>query len=145
MSEQHPPRTHETPTPDEVATESTATPAGWSEAIAAEHLDAARYLRRKHGAGFLVYLDQYYSQHTPADIEEDFHSIYVGTYDDLHDWMLDTYRDMGWTKALDQLRQELYIPEGALTWDLEHFIEAGKKFELFQIHEKGGQIHVFQP
>lgn len=139
-------RDHMPTSPDNRETSSgPLTPKGWSEGLPGEHLKAAKRLRRKHGAGFLVYLEKYYFQHGVADIEEDFYETYVGSYDSLRDWMLDSYREFGWLDAVEEVIAEQGIPDGALEWDLDHFISAGNRFELFEVHEKGGQIHVFQP
>lgn len=113
--------------------------------MSGEHLKAAKHLRRKHGAGFLVYQEKYYFQHGVGDIEEDFYETYVGFYDSLRDWMLDSYREFGWLDAVEEVIAKQGIPDGALEWDLDQFISAGNRFELFEVHEKGGQIHVFQP
>lgn len=117
---------------------------GWAEHLPAEHRDVAKQLRRKHGASFLLYLEHHY-QYGAADIEEDFYSTYIGSYDSLFDWVMESYQELGWVEAVERMMHEHNIPEGALEWSVDYFIHWAKKYQRFQIHSFGGQFHVFQP
>lgn len=118
---------------------------GQAAAVVPQHREAANRLRAKHPEAFGVYLDIYYPEEVPEDLEEDFDAIFVGSYPSAREWAKESYAVLGWTEAIEEARREMDLIEGAIKIDQDKFLSWAQKQMGFQIFERGDQVHVFNP
>ncbi|MGP5508163.1 hypothetical protein ACTXMG_11995 [Corynebacterium flavescens] len=115
--------------------------------LAQEHLPAARRLISREPHAFLAYLDRFYESQAPEileSLEEDFDSIFVGSYANPEEWALESFDALGWSEAVEETRSKAGIPDNILNFDIDKFLEWAQDSMGFVLMSRGGQIHVFQ-
>lgn len=114
-------------------------------AVLPQHREAASRLLEKHPQAFGLYLDIYYPEEVPEDLEEDFDAVFVGSYASAKDWAEESYAVLGWTEAIEAARREIDLVEGAIKIDQDKFLKWAQRQMGFQIFERGDQVHIFHP
>ncbi|MEX3516387.1 hypothetical protein VVR26_02840 [Corynebacterium camporealensis] len=95
----------------------------WQEVISPEHLEAAGQIFAREPNAFLTFLARYYFEELPDDLEQDFDSVYVGSYDTPEDWAAESFQILGWSEALEQVQESAAIPEGILHLETDAFLD----------------------
>lgn len=78
-------------------------------------------------------------------MEQDFDSVYVGSYDTPEDWAAESFQILGWSEALEQVQHAAAIPEGILHLDTDAFLDWAQNSMGFEISAGRDQVHIFHP
>lgn len=107
----------------------------------AEAIELTR-LSTEYGTAFEVYLEHIWSGLEPiADMEDDFRSLYWGSYDRMGQFIDDQLDANDWLEPIQTMLRAHDMPRDILRWIRTGFAETLKGG--FEIVEKDGQIHVF--
>ncbi|WNI12090.1 hypothetical protein RIU96_07540 [Corynebacterium sp. Z-1] len=117
----------------------------WQDVISPEHLEAAGQIFAREPNAFLTFLARYYFEELPDDLEQDFDSVYVGSYDTPEDWAAESFQILGWSEALEQVQHAAAIPEGILHLDTDAFLDWAQNSMGFEISAGRDQVHIFHP
>lgn len=99
-------------------------------------------LSAEYGTAFEVYLEHIWSGLEPiADMEDDFRSLYWGSYDRMEQFVDDQLDANDWLEPIQTMLRTHGMPRDTLRWIRAGFAETVEGG--FEIVEKDGQIHVF--
>lgn len=98
-------------------------------------------LHTEHGDAFQIYLDHYWRGTPIVGMEDDFRSLYWGSYDKAEQFADDLIDAFGWADARTELVRTWAIPSDVLTWNHAAFLTRLASDYDFRV--EGGQTHVF--
>lgn len=117
----------------------------WQEVISPEHLEAAGQIFAREPNAFLTFLARNYFEELPDDLEQDYDSVYVDSYDTPEDWAAKPFQILGWSEALEQVQESAAIPQGILHLDTDAFMDWAQDSMGVEVLPGGDQVHIFHP
>lgn len=99
------------------------------------------HLESTHADALAAYLRHVRTSETLDYAEEEFNSLYRGSYARVEDFAEDYTESLGWSSALEYFTYAERIPSGLVAWSMPALLEVLRA--EYQIIEYGGGIHVF--
>lgn len=99
------------------------------------------HLESTHADALAAYLEHVRTSETLDYAEEEFNSLYRGSYARVEDFAEDYTESLGWNSALEYLAHVEGIPSRVIAWNTPALIQI--LHNEYQIIEYGDGIHVF--
>ena len=132
------------PSSDHDANDTEAAWNRWRQVIHPAQIEVAQRLYQAHGDAFVIYLDHYYPEQVPLDLDTDFEAVYIGTFDSPEEWAMNVYDNTGWHESLLEALREYEIPVGVVEWNPGYLLSYADTMG-YKRHEYGGKYYVFYP